>query len=273
MLTRVEVRTSRGTLLSLPMADVSDGIVIDEIEGLGPVKATLVSSSFANEDGAQFHSSRREPRNIKFKFSLEPDYINMSVEDVRDRLYSFFMPESTIQLRFFKHTGFFADIEGVVESADPEIFTDEPEMNISVMCYKPDFVVPAATPITGLTTSGVELRSVQYDGTVDTGIAFELRPDRPVSAFTIYHNPPDGTLRQMDFSLPMVAGDKLSVSTVRGAKSVMHKRAGVERSVLYALSPQSPWLELVHGENKLRVYAAGVGIPWTINRIDKYGGL
>ncbi len=56
MLIKVEARTSSGALLILPLDDVSSGYVVEEIEGLDPVKATLVSSSFAQADGEQYHT-------------------------------------------------------------------------------------------------------------------------------------------------------------------------------------------------------------------------
>ena len=47
MLTNVQVFTDQGALLTLSLEDVSEGFVIQSIDGLDPVNATVVSSNFA----------------------------------------------------------------------------------------------------------------------------------------------------------------------------------------------------------------------------------
>ena len=73
LLKTLKVTNSRGFTLDLPLEDISGGFIVKGIEGLGPVKATLVSSSFANMDGEQYHSSRRKARNLIVKLGLDPD--------------------------------------------------------------------------------------------------------------------------------------------------------------------------------------------------------
>lgn len=276
MLTRVEARTRQGTLLSLPLEDVLNGYIVEEIEGLGPVKATLVSSSVANEDGEQELSSRREARDIKLKLGLEPDYQTTTVRSLRQRLYSFFMTKRQVFLRFIDDDGLEVDIVGRVETCEPSIFSNEPAMDISVHCYNPDFVVPLPTTLSGVTvetSSAADITEIEYDGTVDTGIVVTLEVNRTESALTIYNLGPDDVLRQLDFSAPLVAGDKVRISTVAGAKGAILTRAGVESSVLYGVSPQSNWIKLMEGTNRFRVYATGAPIPYTLEYLTRYGGL
>lgn len=273
MLSRVEVRTSRGTLLTLPLEDVENGYIIEEIGGLGPTKATLVTSSTANEDGEQYHSSRREARDITFKIGLEPDYVSNSVQSLRNRLYSFFMPKSEVYLRFVDDQNPTVDIVGRVESCDPAIFSNEPAMDISVHCFSPDFVVPQTTVLAGTTVENDTAVSIDYAGTVESGIVLTLNVNRDENAFTVYNLGPDGMLRQLDFSALLVAGDVVRISTVPGAKSATLTRAGVPTSVLYGVTPQSYWIDLQQGINNVRVYATGTPIPYTIEYLTRYGGL
>lgn len=273
MLDRVEVRSPQGALLTLPLEDVSDGLIVDEIEGLDPVKATLVSSSFANADGAQYHSSRRESRNIKFKMGLEPDYIDTSVADLRNRLYAFFMPKMAVNLRFVMDDGFYVEIDGRVEDFNAPLFTKEPEANLSIMCFDPDFIDPNPVTYSGMSTSSSVETLFHYPGTIETGMLLTVRPDRAVSAFTFYFRPPDGSLRTLDFALPLSAGDVLQISTVTGAKGATLTRGTTESSVLYGISPQSNWLEFQPGDNYLRLYLTGADIPFDLEYIPRYGGL
>lgn len=283
LLNALEVVNSRGSSLNLPLQDSSGGFRVQKIEGLDPVKATLVSSSFANMDGEQYHSSRREPRNLKINLGLVPDYGVAAVKDLRDLLYQYMMPKSNPKFIFHMYDKFatdvfteFLDIQiyGRVESFESDLFTDEPTVDISAMCFNPDFYDPTNVIFDGNTVSDTVTQALlSYAGTVDTGVVFTLRPDRAITDFTIYHTAPDGTLNTIYISYPLEAGDVVDISSVVGAKSLLLTRAGVQTSILYALSPQSGWLTLQPGDNNLRIYTEGAPIPYEIQYTNKYGGL
>lgn len=284
MLTRVEVRTRQGTLLNFPLDDVLNGYIIDEIEGLDPVKATLVTSSYANEDGEQEHGWRREARDIKLKITLEPDYVTNTVKSLRDRLYAYFMTGRQVYLRFIhddEENDLVVDIVGRVETCDSPIFVKEPQVHVSVHCYQPDFVVPEAIVLTAATVetaidpvSGLSLATeVNYPGTVDTGFVLTIEIDRTESSFSIFNVGEDEIIRQLDFSAPLVAGDTVRISTVPGAKGATLTRAGTESSVLYGVDPTSNWIRFEQGLNKFRVQASGLPIPYSLQYLTRYGGL
>lgn len=276
MLTKVDVRTSQGSILSLPLQDISSGVIVEGIEGLDPVKATLVSSSFAQLDGAQYHSSRREARNIKLRLGFDPDYTTTDVRELRNSLYNFLMPKSLVDLIFYQELGLDIldlTIAGRIESFTAPLFTEDPGVDVSIVCFDPDFYNPDPIELTKMSTPGLSEDVVTYEGTVETGFVFRIRPDHDLSAFTIYQRPPDGTFRTLDFSSPLIAGDVLTISTMVGSKTVTRTRGGLDVPLLYALSPQSNWLELQPGDNFIRVYAEGTSVPFDIEYTNKYGGL
>jgi hypothetical protein len=273
MIEKVEVRTIAGTLLTLSLEDISNGYAIEEIRGLDPVKATIVSSDFAQMDGSQYQTSSRGERNLVFTIGFEPDYSSMSVRSLRTNMYSFFMPKSFVNLRFYMVDGLIVETIGRVESFEAPLFTDEPKATISVLCFDPDFIETTPIVVTGNTTSSTTEFAVTYEGTTDTGFIFVLSVDRTLTEFSIYHHRPDGSLQVMDFAAALAAGDVVTVSTINGDKRVTLTRSGSVSSLLYGLSPQSPWLKLQHGVNNLRVHATGAAIPFTITYNDRYGGL
>lgn len=282
LLKSLKVTNSRGDLLNLPLEDPSGGLVIKDIGGLGPVKATLVSSSFANMDGEQYHSSRREARNILLKLGLDPDYGVTSAHELRAQLYQFFMPKSRALLSFNVFNRFSdniltqnLDLEIVarIESLEPDMFTKDPAVDISLMCFDPDFYVPEPVIFEGETVEDQTASIISYDGTVETGVVFKMTVSRAFDVFTIYHRAPDDQLRTVYFSYPLLVGDVLEISSIPGSKRVLLTRAGVQTSLIYALSPQSNWLELLQGDNSLRVHAVGSPIPFTLEYTTKYGGL
>jgi hypothetical protein len=274
MITKVEVRNAQGDLMTLTLEETSTGVVVQSIEGLDPVKATLVSSSFAQLDGSQYQSSRRESRNLKFQLGLEPDYVDIfDVRTLRNQLYGFFMPKTPVDLRFFLPGGLDVDISGRVESFETAIFSREPAVDVSILCFDPDFYDATPVVVAGNTTSTTTETTITYDGTVETGIIFTLNVNRTLDEFTIYHTPPDDQLRMLDFAAPLVSGDVLTISTVPGSKGATLTHLGSNSSILYGVSPQSKWIELMPGDNKIRVYATGAAVPYTIEYTDKYGGL
>lgn len=273
MLNKVEARTAQGSLLTLELADISDGLLLADVDGLDPVKATLVSSSFALLDGEQFHASRREARNIKLLIELRPDFVTTTVFALRSQLYSFFMPKREIFLRFYYDEGLTVNISGYVETCETSIFSKEPAVDVSIMCFSPDFVDVNTVEIEGDTVSDTTETTLTYTGTVETGIVFTLNVDRTETEFTIYHRPPDGTLRQMDFAASLESGDVVTIDTRAGSKAVTLLRSGTLSQILYAVTPQSNWVELGQGDNTIRVYTTGAAIPYTIDYMNRYGGL
>lgn len=270
MLTEVDVRTGQGSLLTLPL-EVTNGVVVENIDGLDPVKATLVKTSFAGLNGTQYLSSSTEDRNIKIRLGLDPDV--EPVRDVRTRLYNFFMPRRPVDLTFRHDDGFTANISGRIESCESPLFTKEPVVDISIICFDSDFYDPTPVFLRGSTVSDSTDFTIDYPGTVETGVTFNLEVNRPVSEFTIYNTTPDGTLRTMDFSAPLSAGNLLTITTMPGQKTAKLMNGSVESSLVYAISPQSEWIDLQPGVNKLRVYAEGLGIPTVFTYFNRYGGL
>lgn len=273
MLTQLNAYNSAGTVLPLQLDDVTDGFVLQRIDGLDPVNAVLVSSDYAQQDGAQFHSAKRQTRNIVLTIGLEPDWSVDTVKDLRTQLYSFFMPKSSVELRFIDSDDPTVTITGRVETFETALFARDPFVDISIICFDPDFTELTTETISGDTVSDTTETLVQYDGTVETGIVFTLDVDRTEDSFTIYHRKPSGQIVQLDFAASMIAGDTVVINTITGSKAATLTRSAVNSSVLYGVSAQSTWIELEPGTNYIRVYATGAAIPYTIEYTNRYGGL
>lgn len=273
MLTKVEVRTAFGALLTLPLQDFTEGYTMKGIEGLDPVKATLVFSIFAGQDGSQFQSARRDNRNIILKLGYEPNYVLTSTVSLRQRLYSVLMPKSLVQLRFYEDTGLTVNISGRVETFDSPRFTKDPDATIGIVCEISDFDTLVNLTSSGNTTASTNTTDVIYAGSVETGFLFTMNVNRTINGFTIYNTLTDNTQRSLAFSAALLAGDVIKISTRPGNKFATLTRAGAESSLMYAVAPSSNWLNLFPGVNKLRVLLTGAVIPWTIEYTTKYGGL
>lgn len=275
MLTEVAITSDRGELLFLSLTESPEGYVVQEIEGLDPVKATIVSSSFANMDGEQYQASRREARNIVFRLGLVPDYAVGSVRDLRARLYKFFMPKSEVLMQFITDEMGVVEIRGRVETFNAPLFSANPIATISLMCFDPDFLAQTNKTVEMLTASagGASPYEIDYLGSVDTGVNIEFDVGGPLSNFKLLHNTPSGVLRTMDFSASMINGDKVYIDTVRGKKAATLISGGVGTPMLYGVSAYSDWIRLEPGLNNFQIYIPGKTYPYRINYVERFGGL
>jgi hypothetical protein len=277
MLQQVDIITDQGNVLELPLDDASEGYRVGEIEGLDPVKATLVTSSFANVDGEQYHTSRREARDLIFHLGLEPGYSTGTGRQLRTNLYRYFMPETNIKVRFYDdELAGYVEIDGVVETFDCPLFVQEIEATINVRCVLPDFIAPEPVVLEGFTTSDIIETLIEYPGTVETGILFNMTVDRAVYDFTIHHRSSDNKSSTLEFEQPLSAGDQLTISSISGAKGLtLTNDTNGSSSILYGMNPTSNWIQLFPGKNYIRVLIDDLGepIPYTIEYTTKYGGL
>lgn len=274
MIVKFDIRAAQGGFLSLSLEDPSNGYVVEEIEGLGPVKANLVSTDFAGKAGAQYHSNSRGTRNLVLTLGFDPDWTaGDTVQSLRKRLYSSLTTGRAVQMTILRDDGLEVTIAGRVETCEPTIFAQEPAVVVSIVCFDPDFIDPDPILINGATTANNASLNFVYAGTSETGGVFKLFVDRPMTEFTIYHQGPDGGLRMMPFQAALLAGDVLTISTVSGSKFARLTRGGVDSSILFGVSPQASWIELDEGTNSLRVYAEGAPVPYTFQYMNVYGGL
>jgi len=272
MLRKVDVVTRRGTTLSLDLFENDSGYQV-EVDGLDPVKAEMSSSPYVGTDGEEFQSARRGPRQIKLKFDLQPDFVMNTFATLRRNLYDYLMPKSAVKLRFHLDTGLYVDIEAVVEDHSSPMASEDPEVEVILRCFKPDLIDPNMVNLAGSTVSTSAVTEINYPGSVETGLVVILNVNRNLAGFTIYNNVEEGVLSQLDFSYPLINGDQLVVSSLKGSKGITLTRSGVSSSVLYGRSAQSSWIELSRGINEFRVYAPGDPVPYTLQYLVRYGGL
>lgn len=275
VLTKVDVQSYAGESISFPLQNVADGFILKEVRGLDPGKASLVSSTFANMDGAQYQAARFEPRNIVMLFDLEPRYSGTSVRELRNTLYRHFMPKTPLTLGFEMDDGLAVEIEGIVEAAESPIFSSDPQFAVSVICHRPDFVDPAIKFGTGEAHPQMTYKTIEYEGSVPAGIKFilSMNAGNASNGIILQHESPTGVVSPLTFSAALQGLDEVSINTTPGEKSAILKRAGVESSILYGVSPQSKWFQLEPGTNKIGIQVTGSQTYWEYEWYNRYGGL
>lgn len=271
----------------------SSGFIIIKIDGIGPGKATVTKNDSKVYDGGTITSARLPSRNIKME--IEFLWVN-SIEDVRHKSYKYFPLKKPITLIFETDTRT-VEIEGVVESNEPDIFSSEESTNISIICpdpyfyasgdnarsktdfsgINPMFEIPSDTgysnesltdALTEISTVFVQSeRGIMNYGEVDIGVIISIKPLAIVKGVLTISNITLG--QNMSFDLNKIKnitendfhlGDELVINTLRGKKSVTLVREGKNYNALSCIDTRTDWIYLTSGENTFTYYLDGDGI-------------
>lgn len=272
MLTDIQVFDGLGVrTLTLPVGRGVSGspYVITSIDGLGPVKAEILSTTYADYDGALLQSRRTGTRNIVLNIRYRPDYKkNKTVEDLRRELYTHFPPKNEIALRFLNSKYPITQIKPIVETNDPAIFAKEPEVQISLVAGEPDFYALDQVVHTG--SNLIAASKPKYAGSARTGFLLDIDVKSSAFSFTIAN----GIQEDIVYQGNVVAGDKLLISTQKANKYVKLVRGGVYSNVLEGLVKGD--LSMVI-EPRLKTFSVttgnGASFSYTMTYSEKYMGL
>jgi hypothetical protein len=297
MLTAVTVINGHSDDLELVLeGDIhAESFQLHNINGLGPVTAQINTLPFGAYDG-EFHiGSFVGKRNIVLTIGLNPDWATMSVADLRLALYAYFMPKSQVTLKFTTTNLPDVQINGYVESCEPNIFSKDPEIVISILCPEPSFVATEPTTLAGVVAvspgGGIPEDyeyEIDYAGNIATG--FKLSPIRlltpestPYNGEITINNVIDhpGVYRRELFQFEAAISTEYHVyfSSVSGEKFVRSRDvgSGIDTSILGAMTTDevSVWPKFVPGINKFSVVSdSGVEQKrFDLEYYTKFGGL
>lgn len=301
MIHSVTVTNFRGDSIELVLAEPEkSGFAITNITGLGPGKATINSTEISTTDGALFNSARLSARNIV----LSIRYMwKETIEDARQLSYRYFPIKSKVTL-LFKTDSREAEIDGYVESNEPDIFSSEEGAEISIICPNPFFYSrESATTVFSGVEPGFEFpfsnedlylpllemgkienatdKVVIYDGDAETGVRITIHAVGAAENITIYNI---GTREMMRLDTDrlqtftgsgIVAGDDIIICTIPGEKSITLLREGVTTNILNCLDRNSDWFKLAKGDNVF-AYTAETGsenLQFSIKNSVVYEGI
>lgn len=260
-----------------PTIDDASGLFITEIEGLGPVKADVNMTSLATADGDIFNSKRLQGRNIVIKARFT---YAKTIEDSRLMSYKFFPIGHKVTFKIETDSRV-AETEGYVESNEPDIFSKESDMQVSILCESPFFLSASDDGKKETNFSAVEAmfefpfsnesteeklivfgkitnkkeNTVYYEGDAETGCIIHLHAIGEVRMIDIYNIK---TAEHMGIDTDKIAtltgegliyGDDISISTIKGKKSITLLRNGVTYNILNALAKNVDWFQLARGDN------------------------
>lgn len=280
MLKAVTVTNYLGNSLKLELMNpASSGFAIRKIDGLGPAKAGINVTDVSTNDGSLFNSARLEKRNIVLDLVFQ-SYGGVSIEELRLKTYKYFPIKKKVTL-LFETDNRTASIEGYVETNEPDIFSELEACSISIICPDPyfysagpdgehttvfsglvyEFEFPFENNSTSLkliemgTITNLTEQTVYYDGDADTGVTLVLHSLGQVDNPTIYNVQTREQMRIDTTKLAtltgygIIAGDEITIVTVKGSKSITLLRNGITTNILNTLDKDADWFQLSKGDN------------------------
>lgn len=290
MLNAVTVTNYLGNSLRMELANpFICGLAITSIKGLGPADADINITDMSTADGGLYNSARLKKRTIVFDITFVESTMNDTIEKTRLLTYKYFPIEKRVKL-VFEEDARSAEIYGYVEENDPDIFSKNSGCTISIVCPDPYFYSTGEDGIKYTTFSGVESnfefpfennsldddliefgiieryseRSVFYQGDAEIGCEIIMHAVGEVGDIAIYNT---GTRERMFISAErmdaltgshMMAGDTITINTVKGNKSITLLRNGIETNILNCLDKNADWFQLAKGDNVF-TYTASIG--------------
>lgn len=279
MLTKIEV-FGAGPAPTLSLGGVmasDDPVQVRGIDGLGPVKSDITSTPSGTSRGESYQGASTGKRNIVLSLGLNPDWATQTMASLRQLLYGYFMTEAWCKLRFFSDELPTTDIEGYVESFDPNMFSEDPEIQVSIINPRPDFIAVDPALVKGTVDDGTIQQSVIYLGNVSSGL--ELRVDRSVDVpdytgpltITVENSKGITAIAVNPVTIDVVKSYKMS--SVQGQKRVQNEALATGDLTNLLKIKTGDWPELQPGENLISVAASTPGQTWTLGFFSRFGGL
>lgn len=246
MIYDVRVLNPTSLLGIIPVNSAAKPYQVVNIEGLGPVKASISTTSKGYGPGVNYGGSIIDARNIVLDIQLNG--VGEKARVARLELYEMFPIGERINLYFYEGTDVY-NIPGYVESVAPKLFTRKPTLQISVLCTDTYFRRYPLDHEVLLPTGGVPLKVV-YGGRVDNGmtidIAFNSGVQKKSGSGSINIRQVTSGKPVREFNIPdeeliyatgaaFTPGDIIKINTTPGSKKATLTRGGTEYNIMSTL--------------------------------------
>ncbi len=237
-------------------ADPSGPFVLKSADGLGPPERDVRRAQTIQEGGVR-QGVRSRDRMVSMIVGLQPDWnTGQSSADLRTELYGLLTPPYGLPVGMQLMLGdtVQAVAQGDISTMETAIFTKDPAVQINLECDYPYFLAPSIQyqfPMKSL-VDGKSAIDVENDGSAPAGFWMNLVLQATVAGSLILSdNSAFG--QSMEFSGPWEAGDIFEIDTRAGQRGAWRTASGttVRKSILNNLTPNSPWLQLHKGPNRL----------------------
>ena len=254
--------------------------------GLNAQTANINATKSAGVDGSSKNSASLNEKNIVLYIKPKPP-----VTINRNKLYRFFNSKNEVRI-FYKNDALDVYIDGTVETFDCEPSTNNEVAQVSIVCHDPYFKAasPAAYHFTRETSlfefpfaieaAGIPFGEIVREtvlfaehGDVESGMIIEFYATTSQILNPAFYN--RTTQEYISLAFDMQQGDRITINTNRGEKSITLLREGAKTNILNTMQRGSKFVALVAGENELSFGAdeGAENLSVTVTTTEKYMGV
>ncbi|MDE7121520.1 MAG: phage tail family protein [Oscillospiraceae bacterium] len=254
----LKIENTRGEIFELTNNEQDYAVV--GVSGLTRPDAAINTSSGVS-DGEYYNSSKLGMRNIVIDILLRGD-----IETNRQRLYKIF-PLKTACTVYFKNQNRDVRIKGYVEVLDGDLFVEQEQIQISIICPQPyfeslktlytelskivrmfefPFSIQVGEPIPFSEIRNLPLCSIVNNGDTECGLILTVAISGEVQDLKIYRA---ATPQFLGFDYLFQAGDQITINTLNGQKKMILMRDDEEINLLNYMQPGSSWFQIAVGVN------------------------
>lgn len=252
----------------IDLSKTANRFMFSKITGLNPPAGTISTSRYAGMDGSYLNNAFIEKRNVVISFEMR----GFGVEKRRHELYKVVKPSRYIKI-YYKTANISVYAEGIVETCEIENFEMLTKGQISIICpdiywYSTETQIAEYSQILGAfhfifpdddnpfplgKYNTQNMMTVVNDGD-EVGFTLEISGG-PATNPTLYNAETD---EYMQIQGEIQNGDKITITTKTGNKTVTLEREGMTTNIINRLVSGSTWLTLREGLN--RFYLRGTGL-------------
>lgn len=245
--------------LTLDMRDsgVDEGLIIFNMEGLGPPKSTVSGVGGPNLHGVKTSSIKVDARHIVLTLAVIQQ-IPANEETSKQKIYDFFPISKEITFRVETDTKD-VQIQGIVESVEMNQFAKVENAVISLYCPDPYWAETSESSVEvtdggpDLVTWGEVAGGCDIVATFDANVSSLITLTRQhayAATETITISP---SLAESISGVTIAVNDRIEVNTRRGQKSVRlwDNSLAQWHNVFTAVAIDDHWIELLPGGNTM----------------------
>lgn len=253
----------------------TDLIQIRNVDGLGPVKASVNTSPMGSVDGDSYSGASVGARNIVLTLRPNPNWHTWTFEGLRRLLYTYFMPKLLTRLVFETDEIPPVEISGYVESIEPVLFSKDGEIQVSIICPYPYFTTVAPIEYTGVSSDGSNPLEIEYNGSVVSGINVTVSWTSGATPTLVGIQLGDPALSYFRVAATIDSSKYLVMNSIPGQKYVQNVAtpSGVTTNLLSKVQEGSQWPFMQPGENQFAVITSGGVQDWKLSYFERFGGL
>lgn len=256
-----------------------NGYILKDVQGLDPPKINAVVEGF-DAIGTPVMGASVDTRTIAFKIGLNSQSGKTNSE-LRDAIYRFM--NRTVVIQLMNGPIVQAETTGYIQQLDIELFTNQPEVTVSIECDDGEFSAPnsIAIPITDIDKAVPIIN--YHEGTAPTGLdlKFKYVSGSPGSGFSIFNHSkvwnPDKVVplaNIFEFVYPFANNDIITLSTHPKKKRLTLLRGTTEYDLAGYVNGGAIWPKLYPGVNTFEWTLDAAWVQWiSASYVPKYWGV